>query len=162
MKSYHLISLFSLLCHAALGQTMIIDYSEHIGENKAEIHVMETKLPIEKETFNDIAEAKTKLVRMIENYRTVGYLVRSSTVSSHKHKRDFHYHYQYILQKADINAEDMTGASEEEQIELNELREQILQRRRMLRERQLQLHKNNDSERSDGTDTPALPETLPQ
>jgi hypothetical protein len=84
----------------AVAQTLIIDYSEHARENTASIHLIESKLPIESESFNDIKTAKTKLVRTIENYHTDGYFVRSSNVTTHKSGRGYHYHYQYILQKA--------------------------------------------------------------
>lgn len=95
-----IITLLLLASPALLrAQTMFIDYSERTGENTAAIHIMEAKQTIETEEFNDIITAKTKLIRIIENYRTDGYEVQASNVSTHKHGRNIHYHYQYILQQ---------------------------------------------------------------
>ncbi len=97
------------LAVSASAQTLIIDYSEHTRENTASIHLIESKLPIETEDFDDIESAKTKLVRTIENYHTDGYFVRSSNVTTHKSGRGYHYHYQYILQKAGVRANGPMG-----------------------------------------------------
>lgn len=81
------------------SQTMFIDYTERTKENTAIIYLIESKLPIENEEFKDLSAAKVKLIRIIENYRTDGYEVKSTSVSTHKAKGSLHYHYQYILQK---------------------------------------------------------------
>jgi hypothetical protein len=81
------------------SQTMFIDYTERTKENTATIHLIEAKLPIENEEFNDLSAAKVKLIRIIENYRKDGYEVKATSVSTHKAKGSLHYHYQYILQK---------------------------------------------------------------
>ncbi len=81
------------------SQTMFLDYTERTKENTGTIHLVESKLPIEKEDFTDISTAKVKLIRTIENYRADGYTVRATSVTTHTHKRSLHYHYQYILQK---------------------------------------------------------------
>ena len=100
MKKHILSLAFALtLSVASFAQTLIIDYAERSKENTASIHLIESKLPIETEEFTDIEAAKTKLVRIIENYHSDGYVIRASNVSSHKHGRGYHYHYQYILQK---------------------------------------------------------------
>lgn len=102
MKPITTLFSFFLLTPALFGQTMFIDYSERTSENTAAIHIMEAKQTIETEEFNDIIEAKTKLIRIIENYRTAGYEVKATSVSTHEHTKRFHYHYQYILQQPAI------------------------------------------------------------
>jgi len=98
-KSLLLIFAVVFVAKVSNAQTLIIDYSEDAKTNTASIHLIESKLPIESEYFDDITKAKTKLVRTIENYHTDGYRVNSSNVSTHKSGRSLHYHYQYILQK---------------------------------------------------------------
>ncbi|NQV54178.1 MAG: hypothetical protein HQ500_13410 [Flavobacteriales bacterium] len=97
-----------LFSAAVQAQTMFIDYSERSEENTAAIHIMEAKQTIETEEFDDIITAKTKLIRIIENYRTDGYEVKSSNVSTHKHGKSFHYHYQYILQQNPLGGGERT------------------------------------------------------
>ncbi|MEQ9188674.1 MAG: hypothetical protein RLP15_13140 [Cryomorphaceae bacterium] len=102
MKAITTLFSFLMLCTTLYGQTMFIDYSERTSENTAAIHIMEARQTIETEEFNDIIEAKTKLIRIIENYRTAGYEVKATSVSTHEHTKRFHYHYQYILQQPAI------------------------------------------------------------
>lgn len=117
----HILSLACtlLISIASLAQTLIIDYAERSKENTASIHLIESKLPIETEEFSDIEAAKTKLVRIIENYHSDGYVIRASNVSSHKHGRGYHYHYQYILQK------DWLGRVQDRQEKANNARRMI-------------------------------------
>lgn len=100
MKTISFLITTLLFSSVLQAQTMFIDYSERSEENTAAIHIMEVKQTIETEEFDDIITAKTKLIRIIENYRTDGYDVKSSNVSTHKHGKSFHYHYQYILQQS--------------------------------------------------------------
>jgi hypothetical protein len=125
-----ILSLFSLMVYSStFGQTVILDYEERTRENTAAIHIMEAKQTIENEEFEDIIEAKTKLVRIIENYRSDGYVVVSSNVSTHKHGRGYHYHYQYIIQK--IPAFERLGVDKGDAQETRrELRQQMIERRR--------------------------------
>ncbi|GEM_PF-876008 len=99
MKTKIILIAALLFCTKLFSQTMFIDYTERTKENTATIHLIEAELPIENEDFDDLSKAKVELIRTIENYRTDGYVVHATSVTTHKSKGSLHYHYQYILQK---------------------------------------------------------------
>ena len=142
------------------SQTMFIDYTERTKENTATIHLIEAKLPIENEEFNDLSKAKVKLIRTIENYRTDGYTVQATSVSTHKFKGSLHYHYQYILQKTTRLDEFVNELDDAEGFKRQQMRknrdEQILKQKP---EGQLKVR---EQKRTNSGDVPLQPQAQPK
>lgn len=84
------------------AQTVIIDFTEKTLEKEYVIHFLESQSDPKTLKYDNLAEARTKLIEIMEGYQKDGFNLASSTISSHKHwrwfKKGLHYHYQYILQ----------------------------------------------------------------